>query len=108
MKNFNCPYLKAEVELTPEREIHIAERHPDLLPDYAAAIAETLLDPDTVRRSSHAPGARLFSKWYNEIRNGKHVVVVVMSGAGAPKRDWIVTAYLSRRLAEGDIEWKKN
>jgi len=108
MKKFNCPYLNAEVELTPERERHIAERHPDLLPDHAAAIAEALLDPGAVRRSSRAPGARLFSRWYNEIRSGKHVVVVVMSGAGTPKRDWIVTAYLSRRLAEGDMEWKKN
>ncbi|MEW5945919.1 MAG: hypothetical protein AB1742_06940 [bacterium] len=108
MQRFDCPYLNSEVELTAERERHIAERHPDLLPEHAAALAETLLEPDAVRRSPRAPGARMFSRWYNNIRGGKHVVVVVMSGAGTPKKDWIVTAYLARRLAEGELEWKKD
>ena len=34
MKKFDCPYLNNVVELTKERESHIAERHPDLLPKY--------------------------------------------------------------------------
>ena len=34
MSRFPCPYLKGNVELTEERERHIAERHPDLLPEY--------------------------------------------------------------------------
>ena len=43
MTRFPCPYLKAEVELTDEREQHIAERHPDLLPEHRQRIADTLL-----------------------------------------------------------------
>ena len=45
MTQFPCPYLKAEVELTEERERHIAERRPDLLPDHSQRLAEVLGSP---------------------------------------------------------------
>jgi hypothetical protein len=48
----HCPYLHGDVELTEERERHIRERHPDLLPKYRDGIAEVLSDPDEVRRSA--------------------------------------------------------
>jgi len=94
--------------LSDERERHIRERHPDLLPEYSDRIAGTLLAPDAVRRSSRSAGARLFSRWYNDIKDGKHVVVVVLTGQGVGNRHWVVTAYLARRLAEGETEWKKD
>jgi hypothetical protein len=34
LMNFHCPYLKTHVELTGEREAHIQEKHPELLPAY--------------------------------------------------------------------------
>ena len=34
MATFTCPYLGNEVQLTEEREKHIAEHHPDLLPEH--------------------------------------------------------------------------
>lgn len=43
---FACPYLTSEVELTEERERHIAERHPELLPEYRNRIGETLVAPE--------------------------------------------------------------
>ena len=46
MSRFSCPYLRGEVELTEERERHIAERHPELLPEHRERIAETLADPE--------------------------------------------------------------
>jgi hypothetical protein len=106
MTRFPCPYLKGEVELTEERERHIAERHPDLLPEHRAKIGETLAKPDQIRRSSRFGQARLFSRWYQAVRGGKHVVVVTVSEAEG--RHWIITAYLARRLAEGEIEWETN
>ena len=54
MARFPCPYLGAEVELTDERELHIGERHPDLLPAHRDRIAHTLADPDQVRRRQRA------------------------------------------------------
>ena len=74
-----CPYLNAPVEWTEEREHHIAERHPDLLPEHRNRIVETLASPDLFRRSTRFSHARLFSRWYTELRGGKHMVVVVVS-----------------------------
>ena len=65
MTRFLCPYLNTEVECTEERERHIARRHPDLLPQHRDRIAETLADPDLVRRSQRFGNARLFSRWHS-------------------------------------------
>lgn len=42
MKQFPCPYLEGDVELTGEREYHITATHPDLLPDYLPQLIKTL------------------------------------------------------------------
>jgi hypothetical protein len=102
-----CPYLKAEVELSDERERHISERHPDLLPEHRTRIATTLADPDQIRRSRRFGSARLFSKWYDEVKGGKHIVVVIVS-ANDDSRHWIITAYITRSLAAGEIEWARS
>jgi len=108
VNRYACPYLKGEVELTEERERHIAGRHPDLLPEHRDRIAGTLAEPDQVRRSARFGSARLFSRWYTDVRQGKHVVVVVVSELGPAERHWIITAYMARKLAEGDVEWKRD
>ena len=108
MRTFPCPYLKSEVELTDEREAHIAHTHPDLLPEYLTQIGQTLADPDQVRRSTRMSAARLFYRWFEDVRRGKYVVVVVVSQAAPTERHWIITAYMTRRLANGEVEWHKN
>jgi hypothetical protein len=108
MTRFPCPILKGEVELTGEREGHIARRHPDLLPRHRDCLAQTLADPDSVRQSPRFGQARLFSRWFPEVRGGNHVVVVVVSEGLESSRHWIITAYLARRLAEGDTLWQRN
>ncbi len=108
MAYFPCAYLDDNVELTDEREYHIAERHPDLLPDHRQCIADTLANPDQVRRSSRVGNARLFSRWFDSLRSGKYVVVVVASEPPPSSRNWIITAYIARKLATGgDIEWER-
>lgn len=108
MSRYPCPYLKGEVELTTERERHIAIRHPDLFPEHREQVGETLADPDQVRRSARFGNARMFSRWYTDAKQGKHVVVVVVSEPDTANRHWIITAYLTRRLAEGEPEWKRS
>ena len=107
MAFFECTYLRGEVELTEERERHIAEGHPDLLPSHRRCIAKVLADPDSVRRSARAVNSLLFARWLEDVRGGKHVVVVVTSDPPPHARHWIVTAYMARRLAEGEIEWAR-
>jgi hypothetical protein len=64
---FSCPYLAGEVELTEEREKHIADRHPELLPKFRDRIRATLAEPHEVRRSARSASARLFSRWFDDI-----------------------------------------
>jgi hypothetical protein len=108
MSWFPCPYLNGDVELTEERERHIGERHPDLLPEYREELVNTLAMPDQVRRSIRYGSARLLSRWYNDLRGGKHLVVVVVSQPDASERHWVITAYLARRLVEGELEWSRS
>ncbi len=108
MSRFLCPYLKGEVELTEEREHHIAERHPDLLPEHRERIAETLANPDQVRKNVRFGSVKLFSRWYTDLRRGKHVVVVVVSELDPSEHHWIITVYVARKLAEGEIEWRRS
>jgi hypothetical protein len=108
MALFPCPYLHSEVEWTEERERHATEQHPDLLPEHRDKIGQTLLDPDQVRPSTRFAGARLFSRWYADVRDGKHVVVVIVSDHDQMTRHWIITAYITRRLAQGEAEWKRS
>lgn len=76
MSWFACLYLKGEVELAEQREHHIADRHPDLLSEHRDRIADTLAKPDQVRGSVSFGSDRLFSRWYTDLRRGKHVVAV--------------------------------
>ena len=108
MRVFPCPYLKTEVELSEDRESHVATTHPDLLPEYQSQMEQTLAEPSEVRRSTRMNAARLFSRWFDDVRHGKFVVVVVVSEIAPTMRNWIITAYMARRLAEGEIEWKKD
>ena len=103
MALFPCPFLDGRVECSKDREAHINQRHPDLLPGGWERIAATLEDPDQIRRSVRFAYARLFSRWYDVL--GKHVVVVVLSEPSG--RHWIVTAYIARKLAAGEVEWTR-
>ncbi len=91
-----CPYLGADVELTDERERHIGNHHPDLLPSHRGRMIEAVADPDQVRRSARVGNAKLFTKWCADPGGGKYVVVVVVSDPGRKTRPWIITAYLAR------------
>lgn len=103
-----CPRLGGEVELTEEREEHIAERHPELLPEHRRLLGETLLRPDLVRRSARSPNARMVSRWFDELRGGKHVVVVVVTDPPPAHRHWVVAAYITGKTVGGETEWRRS
>lgn len=107
MVKLPCPYLSADVELTDERETHIRDKHPDLLPAHQHYLAQTLLDPDEVRRDGRFPNSQLFSRWFPEVKGGKFIVVVVVIDPAPADRYWIVTAYLARQLSGGHVVWKR-
>jgi hypothetical protein len=108
---FVCPYLETSVELTHEREQHILDRHPDLPDSYLSLIEQTLLNPDEVRCDQRFEETWLFSRWFSDIRRGRFLVVAVVSDQGKAATDdrhWIVTAYLSNTVTQGDVVWTAN
>jgi hypothetical protein len=107
VQRFFCPYLGEDVELTAERRYHIVRQHPEMGANFDQVIKLALNDPDQVRRSRRMGSARLFSRWFADIRGGKHAVIVVVSEVDAG-RSWIITAYLARRLVEGEVEWSRD
>ena len=101
IRRFPCSYLDAEVVLTEERERHIIARHPDLLPVHRQQIAETLAAPEHIRTSARFGSATLCARWYADLRQGKYVVVVVVSERAPQERHWIITAYPPESWREG-------
>jgi len=108
MTRFPCPYLHGAVELTDERERHIAGRHPDLYREHWPRVAEAIADPDQVRRSGRDPSTRLLTRWFAAVEGGKYVVAAVVTEVGTG-RHWLSTAYIARRLSQGvNVEWQRN
>lgn len=108
MTRLPCPHLKTEVELTDERERHIRDKHPELLPQHRAYLVQTLADPDDVRRDARFPNSLLFSHWFPAVKGGKFVVVVVVADPAPADRYWVVTAYVARQLSGGIVEWTRH
>jgi hypothetical protein len=52
--------------------------------------------------------AHLFSKWFDDLRGGKYVVVAVVDDSKQESHPWIITAYITRKLKEGKIEWPRS
>jgi hypothetical protein len=75
---FDCLYLSSSVEVTDEREDHILSRHRDLGPSHLDFIRRTLLDPDAVHRSTRSNDTLLFSRWYDQLRGGKYLLIAVV------------------------------
>jgi len=93
-------------KLTDGRQRHILLKHPDLLPEYIDYVAETLAEPDEVRRDSRFPATRDFARWCESVKGGK-LVVVVVSDLPPMERYGVVTAYIARKLTQGVTEWKR-
>jgi hypothetical protein len=106
-ESFPCPYLDAEVELTDERQDHIAHNHPDVLPSNLFRIPLTLADPDAVYRSPSRANTQLFTRWYDDFLGGKHLIVAVVTDPGTNRR-WIVTTHPSGRRIRGELLWSRS
>lgn len=78
-----CKKLVGQIELSKERLAHIQDRHPDLI----------LLKPT---------GEILLIHWFPHVLNGKFLTVVVIIDDSL-NRNWIITAFVTRKLPKGDL-----
>jgi len=102
---FACPFLDARVILTARRLFHILEKHPEALPDGIERLGDVLRRPDCVRASARDSEVLLFSRWYDELLMGKHLVVVVRCDSADRGSSRVLTAYAARDLGPGEVLW---
>lgn len=101
MKYF-CSFLNSDVDLTEERETHIHEYHPDMVP-FMDRIQEVLLNCDLIYESNRDSNVILFYRFFNDIFDGKFIVVAVKRDI----RNFILTTYLTDVIKAGVMLWKK-
>ena len=84
-----------EVRLTGERLGHILRRHPEMA-SHLHRFAETLANPDAVRRSRSSPAVHLYFRLYPDLRGRNRYMCLVV------KREtdysFILTGYLARSI----------
>jgi hypothetical protein len=62
----------------------------------------------TGRAAADASAPRNCSRdGFSDVKGGNLVVVVVV-GSGEDGRHWIITAYITRKFAEGEVEWARS
>lgn len=108
-KQFACPYLGGLVELTEERERHIAARHRELAARLGEWLAATVAAPERVGRDPLKAGQLAFLRQFSDFSGGRMLLVVVVTSPDAANparlRHWIVTAYPVRDVGNWSIEW---
>jgi hypothetical protein len=109
MTIFHCPFLNETVHLTSERIHHIRSAHPEWQAMEEGLMLEairiTIEEPSIVVRSRKDPDGVVFAKWEPDIYGGKYVVVAVITSA---ERNWIITAFIARKLPKGILLWTRD
>lgn len=92
-----------EISLTDERLENIIRKHPEIKP-YEDKIEMVLENPNLVKRSKRDEKTFLYYKYFKEILGGKYLLVVVKIN----KNNFIITAYITDKIKEGEIIWKES
>ena len=97
-------YLGRNLRFTDERSEHIESNHPEMK-GQDNKIQETLLNPDSVRRSKTDIEAELFYKLYASTPvTRKYLCIVVKASMRDP---FAITAYFTDTIKQGEILWPK-
>lgn len=90
------------IELTDERWLHIIKEHPEVA-RCKEKIQEVLANPDYVKKSSRDAEVLLYYRFYDDISNGKYMLVVAKKGF----RSFILTCYITDMIKKGVTLWEK-
>lgn len=92
-----------EIVLASERWEYIITKHPEIKP-YKDKVKIVLNEPDLVKKSKRDKKVFLYYKYFEEILSGKYLLIVVKTN----KNNFIITAYITDKIKEGEIIWRKN
>jgi hypothetical protein len=95
-------YQNRQVRLTEERLAHILT-HPEMV-EMESQIADTLKNPQLVRKSRSDDSAELFYRFYTQLVIGDKWLCIVVKYL--PDDAFIVTAYFTDKPKKGDDLWQ--
>jgi hypothetical protein len=95
-------YQNRQVRLTEERLAHILT-HPEMV-EMESQIADTLKNPQMVRKSRSDDSAELFYRFYTQLVIGDKWLCIVVKYL--PNDAFIVTAYFTDKPKKGDDLWQ--
>lgn len=95
---------KRSVRLTEERLNHLETDHPEMK-DQSQRIAETLLQPDEIRRSNSDQQVELFYRLYPQTPVTTKFLCVVVKVL--PADNFIITAFYTDAIKKGVLLWEK-
>ncbi len=87
------------IRLTKERWQHIVERHPEIK-KHLKKIQSTIQNPDLVVKNQYNQSERYYHKYFKSLKN--YLIVIIEY-----KENFIITAFISRKIKKGKILWKK-
>ena len=89
------------IKLSDKQWIHIIKEHPEVQP-YKNRLSDVLSRPHLVKRSKRDKDTFLYYRYYKDIYKGKYLLVIERT------RDrLLLTCYITDRVKEGDLIWKK-
>ncbi len=92
-----------EIRLTDERWRHIVHKHP-VLKNLRIEFENTISDPEIIKRSIYDSEVLLYYSYFKEISGGKYIAAVIKINDD----NFVVTGYVTNRVKEGEIIWKKS
>jgi hypothetical protein len=92
-----------DVFLDDEVKKIILAKHPEVS-KFIKRISLVLNDPETIKSSTVSKRAKLYYRYFEDIYEGKFLVVVVKE----VDQKFISTFYVTDKIKEGEILWQKN
>jgi len=92
------------IRLTDERYEHIESDHPEMN-GQDNKIRETILSPDSVRRSKTDAEVELFYRLYASTPVTRKYLCIVVKAS--PNDAFVITAYFTDTIKQGEILWQK-
>ena len=93
-----------EIGLSREVWDHILKTHPELK-GKLDRIKETLISPEIIKLSVYASNVLLSYKYYGDLYGGKYICVAIKI---LDEDCFISTSYITDRIKNGEIVWKKD
>src|SRR3990167_3534835 len=87
------------IRLTEERWHHIVERHPEI-EGQMAKIQSTIQNPDLIVKNRYNKKERYYHRYFKSLKN--YLIVIVEY-----EKNFIITAFISRKIKKGEVLWKK-